>query len=122
MKELVKQLTALHGPSGFEQPVVRYLYERLKGKVDHIKVDTHGNIIARKKGTKSGPKVVVNAHMDEVGFIARNLSMDEVLDSYKKHGSKIFIHQAKVGLFKSVYSDKNLRNFLKEKSSASFND
>lgn len=47
--------------------------------------------------------------------IARNLSMDEVLDSYKKHGSKIFIHQAKVGLFKSVYSDKNLRNFLKEK-------
>ncbi|WP_028784705.1 CBASS cGAMP-activated phospholipase [Thalassobacillus devorans] len=40
--------------------------------------------------------------------------MGELLDSYQKYGKKIFIRQAKVGLFKSVYSDRYLRRLLKE--------
>ncbi|MFD1737566.1 CBASS cGAMP-activated phospholipase [Bacillus salitolerans] len=39
-------------------------------------------------------------------------NMKDVLDSYKKYGKKIFVHQAKIGLFKSVYSDRFLRKFL----------
>jgi uncharacterized protein len=42
------------------------------------------------------------------------MPMKDVLESYEKYGKKIFIHQAKVGLFKSVYSDKFLRKFLKQ--------
>ncbi|MFG6115465.1 CBASS cGAMP-activated phospholipase [Halobacillus sp. MO56] len=41
-------------------------------------------------------------------------NMGELLDSYQKYGKKIFIRQAKVGLFKSVYSDRYLRRLLKE--------
>ncbi|WP_085505631.1 CBASS cGAMP-activated phospholipase [Thalassobacillus devorans] len=40
--------------------------------------------------------------------------MGDLLKSYQKYGKKIFIRQAKVGLFKSVYSDRYLRRLLKE--------
>ena len=40
--------------------------------------------------------------------------MSDVLESYQTYGNKIFVRQSKVGLFKSVYSDRYLRLFLKE--------
>ncbi|MFE8699391.1 CBASS cGAMP-activated phospholipase [Cytobacillus sp. FJAT-54145] len=40
--------------------------------------------------------------------------MSDVLESYKNYGEKIFVRQAKVGLFKSVYSDKYLRRFFRK--------
>ncbi|MDQ0254656.1 patatin-like phospholipase/acyl hydrolase [Evansella vedderi] len=40
--------------------------------------------------------------------------MNELLNKYKKYGEMIFKRQAKLGIFKSVYSDKYLRHFLKE--------
>ncbi|CAG9606381.1 CBASS cGAMP-activated phospholipase [Pseudoneobacillus rhizosphaerae] len=46
--------------------------------------------------------------------IALNISMDNILESYKTYGEKIFIRQAKVGLFKSVYNDRYLRRLLKK--------
>jgi uncharacterized protein len=46
--------------------------------------------------------------------IALNISMDNILESYKSYGEKIFIRQAKVGLFKSVYNDRYLRRLLKK--------
>lgn len=79
MLKLVKELAALHGPSGFEQPVVQFLLEKIKETVDEIKVDSHGNIIATKKGTAPGPKVIITAHMDEVGFIIRKIENSGVL-------------------------------------------
>ncbi|MFC0472555.1 CBASS cGAMP-activated phospholipase [Halalkalibacter kiskunsagensis] len=38
--------------------------------------------------------------------------MTSVLDNYKEFSKKIFIRQAKIGLFKSVYSDRYLRRFF----------
>ncbi len=38
--------------------------------------------------------------------------MEEVLAGYKVYGKKIFTRQAKVGLFKSIYSDRHLRRFI----------
>jgi uncharacterized protein len=46
--------------------------------------------------------------------IALNISMDQILESYKTYGEKIFVRQAKVGLFKSVYNDRYLRRLLKK--------
>lgn len=46
--------------------------------------------------------------------IALNISMDRILESYKTYGEKIFVRQAKVGLFKSVYNDRYLRRLLKK--------
>lgn len=41
-------------------------------------------------------------------------SMGEVMESYQLYGKKIFVRQAKVGLFKSVYSDQYLRRFFRK--------
>ncbi|MCM3691234.1 CBASS cGAMP-activated phospholipase [Neobacillus niacini] len=45
--------------------------------------------------------------------VSLNKNMKEVYASYKHYGDKIFTRQAKVGLFKSVYSDRSLRHLLK---------
>jgi uncharacterized protein len=56
-------------------------------------------------GTSTGSIIAASAAM--------NTSMDQVMDSYQNYGEKIFIRKAKVGLFKSVYSDRYLRRLLK---------
>jgi uncharacterized protein len=46
--------------------------------------------------------------------VSLNKNMKEIHESYKTYGEKIFVRQAKVGLFKSVYSDRYLRTLLKK--------
>lgn len=46
--------------------------------------------------------------------ISLNKKMNILLKQYREYGAKIFIRQAKVGLFKSVYSDRYLRELLKK--------
>ncbi|MEG1641659.1 MAG: M42 family peptidase [Synergistaceae bacterium] len=78
MKELlrnrIKEMTALIGVSGQEWNVARYIKKALTGYVDSIEVRPNGILIARKKGNKSGPKVLITAHMDEVGYIVKSIS------------------------------------------------
>lgn len=67
---LVKELTSLNAPSGFEDAVRDFIRER--AICDEIFTDSMGNLICHKKG--SGKKVMVAAHMDEVGFIITNIT------------------------------------------------
>ena len=46
--------------------------------------------------------------------MAMNKDMKDVMKHYKRYGKKIFDRQAKIGLFKSVYSDKNLRRYFQK--------
>ncbi|MED4018682.1 CBASS cGAMP-activated phospholipase [Sutcliffiella cohnii] len=46
--------------------------------------------------------------------ITCKISMDKLMASYKKYGKKIFVKQAKVGFFKSIYSDRYLRRFFQK--------
>ncbi|WP_225228592.1 CBASS cGAMP-activated phospholipase [Bacillus sp. PS06] len=46
--------------------------------------------------------------------IIMNNKMTDVLNLYRKNGAKIFIPKAKIGLFKSVYSDEYLRSYLQD--------
>ncbi len=62
---LVKELVSLNAPSGFEDEVREFIKSNVTA--DEIYTDSIGNLICRKKG--SGKKVMVCAHMDEVGFI-----------------------------------------------------
>lgn len=66
---VIKELTELNGVSGNEEQVCKYIFERIKGYVDDIKVDSMGNLIAYKRGKESNYKVMVSAHMDEVGLM-----------------------------------------------------
>ncbi len=65
--ELLKKLSEASGIPGHEEEIRRIIREELDDVVDEIHTDTLGNIIAHKKG--EGPKVVVAAHMDEIGFL-----------------------------------------------------
>ena len=71
---LLKELCLLNGVSGDEDEVRNYIYNYIKSYVDDVKIDKSGNIIAIKKafhpkGTNKSLKVMLSAHMDEVGFI-----------------------------------------------------
>ncbi len=69
MLETLKMLCELNGTSGREEKVREFILERIKGKCE-CKVDPLGNVIAFKKGRKAPKnKVMLTAHMDEVGFI-----------------------------------------------------
>lgn len=66
--KLLKQISETPGTSGFESKIRNLIIKELKGLVDDISIDNLGNIIALKKG-QSRTKVLVAAHMDEIGFI-----------------------------------------------------
>jgi tetrahedral aminopeptidase len=69
--ELLKRLSETPGIPGREEAMRVIVREALTGHVDEISVDRLGNVIARRKGT--GPKVVVAAHMDEIGFLVSHV-------------------------------------------------
>lgn len=67
--ELIKNLSDAMGVSGDEREVKNILKEEIKGYVEKIEEDALGNLIVLKGWEKKGPKVMLNAHMDEVGLI-----------------------------------------------------
>ncbi len=69
---LLKRLTETPGVAGREERVRRLVIEELKPLVDEIKVDALGNVVAFKKG-KGDRRVMLAAHMDEIGFMVRYL-------------------------------------------------
>ncbi len=69
MKELIRTLVDAYGPSGHEG-AVRAVIERLaRGAADELRVDAMGNLIVLKKGTGGGKRIMIAAHMDEIGLI-----------------------------------------------------
>ncbi|MEK5382367.1 M42 family metallopeptidase [Niallia sp. FSL W8-0635] len=92
---LLKDLSSTFGPCGFEEEVAMYIAKRLKGKVDEIEVDGIGNLIVKKKGTQPGPKIVVAAHMDEVGFIVKKIEENGLIRFEKLggHDDRILLSQ-----------------------------
>ena len=68
MKDLIKKLTEAWGPSGYEHNIRKLIQEEVADLADEITVDPLGNLICRVG--KGGPKVIVAAHMDEIGVMA----------------------------------------------------
>ena len=93
---LLEKLCNASGPSGYEGDVRKIIKEQIAPYVDEIKVDNMGNIIAHKKG--SGKKVIVDAHMDEVGFIITGYNEDGTLNFYCLGGIAANIIPSKVVL------------------------
>ena len=75
MLKLLSQLCALSGVSGDEGEVRRFLLERARPWADSVRTDALGSLIVFKKGKKStGNKLMVCAHMDEVGVIVTRIT------------------------------------------------
>lgn len=65
--DLLKKMLLTYGPSGYEVKISDLIQNEIKDLVDEIKIDSLGNLIARKKG--SGPKVMLAGHMDQIGLM-----------------------------------------------------
>lgn len=75
----LKKLCLLDGVSGNENYVRDYIISRISGKCEYS-VDALGNVIAFVKGKKeSDKKLMISAHMDEVGFIVTYINDDGTL-------------------------------------------
>jgi endoglucanase len=67
---LLAELTQAPGIAGHEDRVREIVVRELKPIVDDIRIDAMGNVIATKKGS-GGPRVMLAAHMDEIGFLVK---------------------------------------------------
>lgn len=70
--DLLANLCSAPGVSGREDAVRALLREALEGLVDEISVDPLGNLVAIRRG-EGGPRVMVAAHLDEIGFLVRHI-------------------------------------------------
>ena len=73
MKDLIKQLTEAYGPPGYEQDVRHIIQNHIAAYADHSEVDALGNLHIVKNGTGDGIKVMLAAHMDEVGLMISHI-------------------------------------------------
>ena len=86
MLEMIKELCALPGISGRENAVREYIIEKIKDYAEYS-VDPLGNLIVFKKGKKPAKnKVMIDAHMDEVGFIITSIDSEGFLRFEKVGG------------------------------------
>jgi endoglucanase len=84
MKALIQKLTEIISPSGSEAAIREMLRAEVKSLADEIRVDALGNLIVRKAPSvtpsrarlKSGAvvkKIMISAHMDEIGLVATHI-------------------------------------------------
>lgn len=73
MKTLIKKLTELYGPSGYEQAVRDVIEAEIREHVDSITVDALGNLHALKKGSGGAHRIMLAAHMDEIGLMVTHV-------------------------------------------------
>lgn len=80
MIETLKTLCALSGVSSHEDEVRDYIRERVESFADSVRVDVAGNLIVFKRGAKpTGSRLMLCAHMDEVGLIVKSVTEDGFL-------------------------------------------
>lgn len=100
MLDLIKELCALSGISGREDSVRDFIIDKIKDYAEYS-VDALGNLIVFKKGRKPAKnKVMLDAHMDEVGMIVTGVTSEGFLKFEKVGGinSKVIIGRCvKVG-------------------------
>ena len=69
--KIIKTLSEAIGVSGNEEEVRRIMIEYLRPHVDEVRIDKLGNLIAIKKGKIDAPRIMLAAHMDEIGLVVK---------------------------------------------------
>ncbi|MCB9195867.1 MAG: M42 family metallopeptidase [Flavobacteriales bacterium] len=71
--KLLKDVCEIAGAPGFEQRIRSLVIDQVKPLVDEVSTDNMGNVTALIKGMDSSKKVMITAHMDEIGFIVTHI-------------------------------------------------
>jgi len=74
-RKLLKELTEAFGPSGFETESASIVAREL-GRAGEVSRDGLGSVVCRVKGGSERPRIMVSAHMDEVGFMVKSVTAD----------------------------------------------
>lgn len=78
--KLLERLCAARGVSGSEDSVCSLILDEIVPYAASVEVDALGNVIAFKKGIKTPPvRLMLSAHMDEVGLIVTHITEDGLL-------------------------------------------
>lgn len=70
---LLASICETPGTSGFEQPIRELILKTIRDLADEVTVDPLGNVVALITGKDTTKKVMVPAHMDEIGFIVTHI-------------------------------------------------
>ena len=74
MKSFIKQLVETPGPSGFEYEIRDVILDAIGDDADEVRVDSLGSLIARKGDrAKQGLRVMISAHIDEIGLMVTHV-------------------------------------------------
>lgn len=77
MKALIQKLVETQGPSGYEAQIRSVVRKEIESFADEIHVDALGNLIVRKgKGSAAGIKVMLAAHIDEIGVMVSQVDAE----------------------------------------------
>ena len=77
--ELLKKLCLADGVSGFEDEVRSIIANEIKENCDELYSDALGNLIGVRYGKNRDKRVMLCAHMDEVGFCIKHVNDDGTL-------------------------------------------
>jgi len=84
MDPLLKKLIDAAGVSGYEGEVASIMRSELSKSCDEVSIDNFGNVVGRKgKGKR---RIMLAAHMDEVGLIARHVTKEGYIKFIKVGG------------------------------------
>jgi len=90
---MLKELSEIIGVSGEEGKIREFIKDNIKNEASEIIEDPYGNLIV-KKGKDTEPKIMLAAHMDEVGFMVTSIEKSGLL-KFKPIGVGPRILQAK---------------------------
>jgi len=103
MDSLLRKLIETAGISGYESEIAKIMYSELKKSSDGVQIDNFGNVIAKKgKGKK---KIMLTAHMDEIGLMVKHITKEGFIHFIKLGGIDDRILPAQRVIIKSKKGD-----------------
>lgn len=74
--ELLRDLTNANGVSGYEDGATEVMAKYMEEFVDEIHYDKLGSLIGKKKGMADEPRILIDSHLDEIGFMVKEITTE----------------------------------------------
>ena len=78
IESLLKELTETHGVPGYESPI-RAVVRKYLQPLGELSQDKIGSVICEKRGASESPRVMLAGHMDEIGFMVKQVTKEGFL-------------------------------------------
>lgn len=120
-KQMIDNLMSAFGPSGYEDKVREVIKSYIEPYCDDVYTDVLGNLIGHKKGI-SGKKIMLSAHMDQIGFIITAIEEKGYLRVANVGGINLAISNAREVIFENGVKGVLYTNMKYDHSAPVFND